>query len=208
MSRTIKLKVLTSDKLVSIETSARTFAEFKAEQAVKDLNIDWSSATLIDRASKASFLVDDAVLPAINSIMFIMPTKSKAGGELSYKEAKEKILQYKEAGGDLKGFNFVGKSAKDLNEFLSSLSANTPVAAKSISQKAKEIVGSATKSVKQEVIGLIQDNWSEEGPREVIKEVNVEVIKEVGIPTDQLVDSTTLDDLSKEAKELQSRLKR
>jgi hypothetical protein len=199
-TRTIKLKVLTSDKLVSIETSARTFADFKADKAVQELGIDWSSATLIDRASKASFLVDDAVLPAINSIMFIMPTKSKAGSELSYKDAKEKILQYKEEGGDLKGFNFVGKSAKDLNEFYNSLSVPT----KSISEKAKEIVGKAVKSVKQEVIGLIQNNWNEDEPKEVVKEV--EVVREVGIPTDQLLDSTTLSDLSEEAKQLKSQL--
>ena len=61
-SRVLKLKVLTQSELVKVETSARTFGELKKEGAVMALGIDWSSAKLVDRASKASFEVDEAVL--------------------------------------------------------------------------------------------------------------------------------------------------
>lgn len=115
--RTIKLKLLTQTELVKVETSARTLAEFKKE--VENLNIDWSSTKLIDRASKASFEIDSAVLPEIDSIMFVMPTKSKAGASYQ-QELRGKIKELKTNGYNIP-FNYTTASNAVMEAFLESV---------------------------------------------------------------------------------------
>lgn len=80
-TRIIKLKLLTQVQPVVIETSARTLEEFKNEPTVKELGIDWSSTKLINRANTAVFELDKAILPEIDSFMFVTPTKTKSGVE-------------------------------------------------------------------------------------------------------------------------------
>lgn len=118
-TRVIKLKLLTQNELVKVETSARTLAEFKAESVVKGLDIDWSSAKLIDRASKVSFDLDESVLPAVDSLMFVTPTKTKSG-VYGYKEAKQLVKEYKEKGGNVP-FNYTHASTEQLNNFLTAV---------------------------------------------------------------------------------------
>jgi hypothetical protein len=117
--RTLSLKVLTQNSLVKVETDVRTLGEFKKETVVKGLEIDWANIKLIDRASKNSYEVEDAVLPSVNAILFIMPTKSKAG-VYSYQEAKQLVKEYKSNGGEVP-FNYTQASAVKLNEFLDSI---------------------------------------------------------------------------------------
>ena len=118
-SRVLKLKVLTQNELVKVETSARTFGELKKEDAVMALGIDWTSAKLIDRASKASFEIDEAVLPATDAVMFVMPTKSKAGA--SYQaELRAKIKQLKEDGVEVP-FNYTHATNSQMEAFLASV---------------------------------------------------------------------------------------
>lgn len=123
-TRVIKLKLLTQTELVKVETSARTFAEFKKEPAVSALGIDWNSAKLIDRASKASFDLDEAVLPAIDALMFVTPTKTKSGADLGYKEVKAKIKEFKEKGG-IVPFNYTQATTTELNKFWNSITSTT-----------------------------------------------------------------------------------
>jgi len=119
--RTIKLKLLTQTDLVKVQTSARTLVEFKNEPTVKELGIDWNSAKLIDRASKATFDLDESVLPAIDSLMFVTPTKTKSGA-YSYQEAKQMVKEYKDNGGNVP-FNYTHASTSQLNTFLMSVEA-------------------------------------------------------------------------------------
>ena len=171
-SRVIKLKVLTQSELVKVETSARTFGELKREAVVAALEIDWSSAKLIDRASKASFEVDEAVLPATDAIMFVMPTKSKAGA--SYQaELRAKIKQLKEDGVEVP-FNYTHATNSQMEAFLASV----------------ETVEEETPCTEElEVITLKPGKYI----------LNVET-PEVEIL--DLVDDTTLDDLEDEAQML------
>jgi len=115
--RTIKLKLLTQQDLVVVTTDATTFGQFKQEAVVEDLMIDWSSAKLIDRATRTSFDMDESVLPSTDSIMFVTPTKTKSGGDLSYKDAKEEIINLV-GEGSIKPINWMGKTTKDLNLIL------------------------------------------------------------------------------------------
>ena len=183
-NRVIKLKVLSQSELVKVETSARTFGELKKEEAVAALGIDWTSAKLIDRASKASFEVDEAVLPATDAIMFVMPTKSKAGADLPYKEVVAKINEFKAAGGVVP-FNTVGKSTAKLNEFWNSVQATKSVSEELASENCKE-------SENLEVITLKPGKYILQ-----VEGVDIDEVEEI-----QLVDDTTLDDLEDEVQML------
>ena len=174
-SRVLKLKVLSQSELVKVETAARTFGELKKEEAVMALDIDWTSAKLIDRASKASFEIDEAVLPATDAVMFVMPTKSKAGA--SYQaELRAKIKQLKEDGVEVP-FNYTHATNSQMEAFLASV----------------ETVEEKTPCTEElEVITL--------KPGKYILQVDGYDVKEV--EEIQLVDDTTLDDLEDEAQML------
>lgn len=177
--RVLKLKVLSQSELVKVETSARTFGELKKEEAVAALGIDWTSAKLIDRASKASFEVDEAVLPATDAIMFVMPTKSKAGA--SYQaELRAKIKDLKESGVEVP-FNYTHATNSQMEAFLASV----------------ETVEEQTpcENTGLEVITL--------KPGKYILEVEgVEITEEAEV---NLVDETTLEDLEDEAQTLRGK---
>ena len=174
-NRVLKLKVLTQSELVKVETSARTFGELKKEAVVAALGIDWSSAKLIDRASKASFEVDEAVLPATDAIMFVMPTKSKAGA--SYQaELRAKIKDLKEAGVEVP-FNYTHATNSQMEAFLASV----------------ETVEEETPCTETlEVITLKPGKYILQ-----VEGVDIDEVEEI-----QLVDDTTLDDLEDEAQML------
>lgn len=179
--RILKLKVLTQNELVKVETAARTFGEFKAE--VTNLGIDWSSVKLIDRASKATYEVDNAVLPSVDAIMFVMPTKSKAGADLSYKDAKEAVKQYKMNGGNVP-FNYTQASTEQLNKFLAGV------------QTTKEVAEEVNEEEVTEVIFL------KPGVYTIVVESDLEDVEEIN-----LIDFTTEEDLAAEAEELKKALK-
>lgn len=117
--KTIKLKLLDRQDLVSINTEATTLGEFKNLSEVKELNINWEATKLIDRATKTSFDIDEAKLPTIDALFFVVPTKTKAGS-LPYKEVKKKIKKYKKEGGEVP-FNYTQATTQQLNDFWDSI---------------------------------------------------------------------------------------
>lgn len=116
MDRKLRLKIGLQAQLMDITTDVRTFGEFKSLPQVQELSIDWGQNKLIDRETKNSFDIDEAILPAIESILFVVPSKTKSGG-LSYAEAKKKILQLIEEG-KMEKISWMGKSTEDLNKLL------------------------------------------------------------------------------------------
>jgi hypothetical protein len=158
-TRLIKLKLLTQTELVKVETSARTLGELKSESIVKGLGIDWANAKLIDRASKASFDLDESVLPAIDALMFVTPTKTKSGADLPYKEVKAKIKEYKEKGGVV-NFNYTQATTSELNIFWNKVSTTKPsTSSKPTVAEVKKVVTSvqtAKEVVKEDTI-LVKD---------------------------------------------------
>ena len=174
-SRVLKLKVLTQSELVKVETSARTFGELKKEAVVVALGIDWSSAKLIGRASKGSFELDEAVLPPTDDIMFVMPTKSKAGA--SYQaELRAKIKQLKEDGVEVP-FNYTHATNSQMEAFLASV---------------ETVEGETPCTETLEVITLKPGKYILQ-----VEGVDIDEVEEI-----QLVDNTTLDDLEDEAQML------
>lgn len=73
--RTVTLKLTTQRDLVIHESSARTFAELKKELS----NINFNGMKTIERTKKVTLEADDAVLPATDFMLFLVPQKVKAG---------------------------------------------------------------------------------------------------------------------------------
>lgn len=131
-TRTIKLKLLTQSGLVKIESSARTFSELKQDALIKELEIDWEHTKLIDKASRNVVSeLEDSVLPATDCILFVTPNQTKSGADLSYREVKQKIKEYKEKGGEVP-FNYTQATTKDMNDFWNKVKNQKPVASKAV----------------------------------------------------------------------------
>lgn len=78
--RKISFKLLTQSSLVSIETSARTFGELKTAVSEAGLEISFTNNQFIDKATKVAYSkIDDAVLPATECILFVVPLQTKSG---------------------------------------------------------------------------------------------------------------------------------
>lgn len=179
-TRTIKLKLLTKLKLETIETSARTFGEFKAE--ITELDIDWTSSKLIDRASKASFDLDEAVLPAVDAVMFVMPTKSKAGADLPYKVVKSYIKDFKAMGGNVP-FNYTQATTKQLNKFWNSI-----------------------ESQEETVDEIVEEMDLDQNTITLSPGVYKIIVKEDSPVVVNYIDETTLEDVEAEADSIKSKL--
>jgi hypothetical protein len=135
------MKLLTQDMPVKIETDARTLGELKNVPEVKRLSIDWNNTKVINKADKASFELDESILPAIECWLFITPTKTKSGQDLPYKEVKAKIKEYKEKGGKV-DFNYTQATTADLNKFWNKVKGSKPIVGQSkpIAKKVAEVV--------------------------------------------------------------------
>lgn len=180
-TRVIKLKLLKQLALVEVETSARTFGEFKAE--ISNLDIDWSSAKLIDRASKVAFELDEAVLPATDAVMFVMPTKSKAGADLPYKDVKALVKDFKATGGNVP-FNYTQATTGQLNSFWDTV------------KQQSDVVETITNELQQESEEVVETITLTPGTYKLVVEGGEEPV------VIQYVDNTTLEDLATEASKL------
>lgn len=146
--RIIRVKTLMSSTTAVIKTDVRTLGEFKQLKEVKDLGINWSSSKMLDFESKASYEVDDAVLPATNCILLNTPTKSKSGMDWSKAncaDCKAEIKKLKNAGVNIP-FNYTVKKTEVLQQFLTEYYN---------SAKSVKTPGSSVKSLIDEVIAKL-----------------------------------------------------
>ena len=80
--RKIKFKLNTQTNLEVIETNARTFGELKAEMSKHSVlgTVNFGNSQLIERDTKVMYgAIDDAILPAVDCIMFVTPVKTNSG---------------------------------------------------------------------------------------------------------------------------------
>jgi hypothetical protein len=108
--RTVTLKLTTQKDLVVRESNARTFGELKGE--LYDIKFD--GMRVVERSTKNTLQMDDAVLPATDFVLFLVPEKVKSGGRMkqidvenaSYNELRSQISmlnRVKNAGIDIAG---------------------------------------------------------------------------------------------------------
>jgi len=208
-TRVIKLKVLTASAPVSIITDVRTFGEFKELAEVKALRIDWSSAKLIDRATKASFELNEAVLPEIDCIMFHTPTKSKAGSDwanASYKECKVEMKKLKDAGVEIP-FNYTNVSSSVMQEFLVNYNKKSKKGTAATQPAIKQSTPNAVKDYDARIQTLVTEisERLETLKTAVAERPIVEVNN--GIDEKNIVELVTIQDLDAEFAAIQKQLK-
>jgi len=76
--RNVTLKLTTQKDLINIESDARTFGELKAQ--LKD--VKWDGMRVVERSTKNTLQMDDAVLPATDFVLFLVPEKVKSGAKI------------------------------------------------------------------------------------------------------------------------------
>lgn len=76
--RNVTLKLTTQKDLVVRESEARTFGELKAE--LSDINFD--GMRVVERITKNTLQMDDAILPATDFVLFVVPEKVKSGARI------------------------------------------------------------------------------------------------------------------------------
>lgn len=73
--RKVTLKVTTQKNLIVREVEARTFGELKNE--LSDINFD--GMRVVERSTKNTIEMDEAILPATDFLLFVVPEKVKSG---------------------------------------------------------------------------------------------------------------------------------
>jgi len=77
--RKVVLKMTTQKDLIEHQSEARTFGELKKELK----QVKWSGMRVVERASKATLQMDDAILPQGEFLLFLVPEKVKSGRKTS-----------------------------------------------------------------------------------------------------------------------------
>jgi hypothetical protein len=91
--RTVTLKLTSQKDLVTHESSARTFGELKKELP----SIKWSGMRVVERTNKTTLQMPDAVLPATDFVLFLVPEKVKSGAASKKSKGLKKLKNIDEA---------------------------------------------------------------------------------------------------------------
>jgi hypothetical protein len=75
--RQVTLKLTTQKDVIKHESAARTYGELKKELN----NVKWSGMRVVERTNKTTLQHTDAVLPATDFVLFLVPEKVKSGNE-------------------------------------------------------------------------------------------------------------------------------
>ena len=77
--REVVIKSSAQKDLIKHESAAQTFGELKKEMK----QIKWSGMRVVERSSKATLQMDDAILPQGDFLLFLVPEKVKSGKKTS-----------------------------------------------------------------------------------------------------------------------------
>ena len=129
--RKISFKLLTQSSLVSIETSARTFGELKTAVSEAGLGdaVSFANNQFIDKATKVAYSkIDDAVLPATECILFVVPLQTKSGVDvdsMTYLQVRDYVSELNKTQGAK--ISIIGSAETLRNKVKEFLGANEPV---------------------------------------------------------------------------------
>ena len=76
--RKVTLKLTSQKDLVVHESEARTYGDLQKELP----NIKWDGMRVVERSSKNTLQADDALLPAGDFLLFVVPEKVKSGNDM------------------------------------------------------------------------------------------------------------------------------
>lgn len=196
--RKVTLKLTTQKDLVVRESEARTFGELKAEFS----DIKFDGMRVVERSTKNTLQMDDAILPATDFVLFVVPEKVKSG----YRIPKIDV--------ETASYNELRSHISTLNKIKN---ANIPMEGKT-----EDLRNSLRQYLKAtETPDELKPVVAEEAtPVEVIKECKgqinraidtlIEVVEKASAapaPVEECVIKTTLKDLDNEVSEIKKSLK-
>jgi hypothetical protein len=158
--RKVVLKLTTQKDVIEHESAAMTFGELKKELR----QVKWSGMRVVERATKATLQMDDAVLPQGDFVLFLVPEKVKSGRktsggteelskpieECSYNECRSHMSwlnRNKDASLDMSGGT--ADLQKQLKKYYKKTSAATQKAASKPAAKKPEPSKKSTEKVKK-----------------------------------------------------------
>ena len=205
--RQVTLKLTTQKDLIKHESEARTFGELKAELK----NVKWDGMRVVERSSKNTLQMDDAILPATDFILFLVPEKVKAGAEkkfdvekASYNELRSKIsFLNKMKGAKLSMDGKVDELRKTLKKYLAK-NAEKPEQKKAENQNVPvqeaecdpiEAIENCRKGINEAIDSIIAAYNSKPNTTVQVEDTTEYVVK------------TSVDDLEDEVEQLKKSLK-
>lgn len=200
--RNVTLKLTTQKDLIVVESDARTFGELKKQLT----NIKWDGMRVVERTTKNTLQMDDAVLPATDFVLFLVPEKVKSGAvkkinveTASYNDLRSHISmlnKVKNAGISMNG------KVEDLRKALKKFYAKDVVAAPKTSEKEDCKCEEST-----DPIAIIEECRVK--INEAIDAILENARMEASAPVDttEYVFKTSIEDLEKEVSDIKSCLK-
>lgn len=190
--RKVSIKTTTQKDMVHFESDARTFGELK-----KDLpEVKWSNMRVVERSTKNTLDMDEAILPATDIILFLVPEKVKSGGQ------KKKLKDVDNA-----SYNDLRSHASFLNKM-----KDAKIAMNGGTEELRKAVKAYYKAL--ETPGVEDDNAAVaqiEEARAKINEAIDTIIETAGsaVPVDntEYVLKVSVDDLDEEFKSIKKALK-
>jgi len=196
--RLVTLKLTTQKDVIKHESAARTYGELK-----KELNgVKWSGMRVVERTNKTTLQHSDAVLPATDFVLFLVPEKVKAGlgskkglkklkdiNKASYNDTRSHISflnKVKDAGIAMDGG--VGELRERLNSYYGK-DASAPI--ESISS-AVEVIEGHRAGINKAIDAIVE---AAKAAPQVVEDTTEYLVK------------TSVDDLENEISELKSALK-
>ena len=190
--RKVTLKLTSQKDLVVHESEARTYGDLQKELP----NIKWDGMRVVERSSKNTLQADDALLPAGDFLLFVVPEKVKSGNDMpkldidnaSYNEMRSHASMLNK----VKNANIpMGGSKDDIKKAVKAYYASTT---KSTDEASNDVavIENARKNINDAIDSILR----------VASKPPVEIVKEV-----EYVIKTSLEDLDAELASLKKQFR-
>ena len=197
--REVVLKLTTQKDLIKHQSEARTFGQLKKELR----QVKWSGMRVVERSTKTTLQMDDAVLPQGSFILFLVPEKVKSGrkttggteelskpiGECSYNECRSHMSwlnRNKDANLNMSGGT--GDLQAQLKKYYKKEGAGQTSATKKVAPKAEPTKKNVEKAKKAKKKGLFAKK-----EKEVVLTDPIEIIEASRDRINKAVDQIVLD---------------
>jgi len=198
--RTVTLKMTSQKDVVTHLSDARTFGELKAELTA----VNWNGMRVVERSKKVTLQVDDAILPAGDFQLFLVPEKVKSG-------AVEKLDDVKNA-----NYNMLRSHGSFLNKMKEAkldLSGTTKQLRKVIEKyyKKADKAAAQTKAVSTDATSVVDPVGEIEAARTMINDAIDNIIDGIknapaAVDNTQYLIKVSMDDLDTEIAGLKKQL--
>jgi hypothetical protein len=195
--RKVTLKLTTQKDLVVRESEARTFGELKSEFS----DIKFDGMRVVERSTKNTLQMDDAILPATDFVLFVVPEKVKSGYHMPVIDVE--TASYNELRSYISTLNKIKNANIPINGKIENLrnglrqylkGTETPDDLKPVVEEATsiEIIQECKNQINRAIDTLI----------EVVEKASA-----TSVPAEEYVIKTTLKDLENEVDEIKKSLK-